>query len=153
MMGQASNHRRLPPRRGRFGRGLVVAVLMLATAVQAQDIVVIANKAVSGSMSRDQVANIFLGKSVSLPSGGRAQPVDLPNSNPLREQFYSRVTGKSTAEVKAYWARLVFTGMALPPKEASSSAEVRRMVASTPGAVGYVESSAADETVTVIHRD
>jgi len=127
--------------------------MLFSAMAQAQDMVVIANKSVSGSLSREQVANNFLGKSVSLPSGGRAQPVDLPASNPLREQFYSRVTGKSTAEVKAYWARLVFTGRALPPKEARSSAEVRRIVASTFGAVGYVEPSAAGETVTVIYRD
>lgn len=131
--------------------GLLLTVGIIPA--RAEEMVVIANKSVSGSLSREQVASIFLGKAVSLPSGGRANPVDLPASNPLRERFYSRVTGKSSAEVKSYWARLIFTGMALPPKEANNSEEVKRLVAKTPGAVGYVESGAVDESVTVVHKE
>ena len=51
------------------------------------------------------------------PSGGTAVPTDLPDSAPAHELFYTKVTGKNTAQVKAAWSRLVFSGKATPPKE------------------------------------
>ena len=59
------------------------------------------------------------------------------------------MTGKSSAQVKAAWSRLVFSGKATPPKELASSAEVKKFVAANPDAIGYVEKSAVDATVKV----
>ena len=58
--------------------------------------------------------------------------------------------GKTSAQVKAAWSRLTFSGKATPPKELGSSAEVKKMVAANPNAVGYIEKSAVDGTVKVL---
>ena len=116
----------------------------------AQVAVVVNTKSPLASMTADQVSAIFLGKSATLPSGGTALPTDLPDSAGTRELFYTKVTAKSTAQVKAAWSRLVFSGKATPPKELASSADVKKFVAANPDAIGYIEKSAVDSSVKVI---
>jgi len=116
----------------------------------AQVAVVVNPKSPLASMTADQVSGIFLGKSNTLPTGATAAPTDLPDTAPARELFYTKVTGKSTAQVKAAWSRLVFSGKATPPKELASSADVKKFVASNPDAIGYIEKSAVDSSVKVV---
>jgi ABC-type phosphate transport system substrate-binding protein len=116
----------------------------------AQVAVVVNPKSALATMTADQVSGIFLGKSNTLPSGGTALPTDLPDSSATRELFYTKVTGKSTAQVKAAWSRLVFSGKATPPKELGSSADVKKFVAANPDAIGYIEKSAVDSSVKVV---
>ena len=116
----------------------------------AQVAVVVNPKSPLATMTADQVSGIFLGKSNTLPSGGTAMPTDLPDSAATRELFYTKVTGKSTAQVKAAWSRLVFSGKATPPKELASSADVKKFVAANPDAIGYIEKSAVDSSVKVV---
>lgn len=121
-----------------------------AFAAQAQLAVVVGAKSGTAAMTADQVASIFLGKSNSLPSGSAAAAADLPESAAVREQFYTKVTGKSSAQVKAGWSRLVFSGKATPPKELPSAADVKSFVAGNPDAIGYIEKSAVDGSVKVV---
>ena len=116
----------------------------------AQVAVVVGAKSPVATMTADQVSSIFLGKSSTLPSGATALPTDLPDSAGTRELFYTKVTGKSSAQVKAAWSRLVFSGKATPPKELGSAADVKKFVASNPDAIGYIEKSAVDSSVKVV---
>jgi ABC-type phosphate transport system substrate-binding protein len=131
---------------------LAVAAALSAGSVGAfaQVAVVVNPKSPLATMTADQVSGIFLGKSNTLPSGGTAMPTDLPDSAPAHELFYTKVTGKSSAQVKAAWSRLVFSGKATPPKELATSADVKRFVASNPDAIGYIEKSAVDSSVKVV---
>jgi ABC-type phosphate transport system substrate-binding protein len=86
----------------------------------------------------------------SLRVGSNAVLVDQPETSPLREEFYLKVTNKSSNQAKAYWAQLYFTGGGVPPREVSGSADVKKVINSTPGAIGYIERSALDSSVTVI---
>lgn len=132
----------------RYALGALLCGSLLGGAAQAE-VVVIVNKSGPDSMSKEQVADVFLGKAGSLPGGASAVTHDLPESSPLREEFYTKATGKSAAQVKSYWAKMAFTGKGTPPKE-GSSAEVRKSVATTPGGIGYVEKSAVDGSVKVV---
>lgn len=125
-------------------------VLAAAASAQAQVAVVVNPKNPAASMTADQVSSIFLGKTNTLPSGAAAQAVDLPDSAAAREHFYSKATGKSSAQVKAAWSRLVFSGKGTPPKELGSAAEVKKFVAANPDAIGYIEKSAVDGSVKVV---
>lgn len=132
-------------------KSLVAAALVsLSTLASAELVVVVNPKSPLASMTADQVSAIFLGKTNTLPSGGTAAPVDLPESSAVREQFYSKAAGKTSAQVKATWARLTFSGKATPPKELGSAADVKKFVASNPDAIGYIEKSAVDGTVKAI---
>lgn len=127
-----------------------VALVGLTPLAQAQIVVIVNPKNSSSALSADQVANIYLGKSNALPGGGTAAAVDLAEGSATRDSFYSKVTGKQAAQVKAAWSRLVFSGKGTPPKEMASAADVKKFVASNPDAIGYIEKSAVDSSVKVV---
>ncbi|HWU77497.1 MAG TPA: phosphate ABC transporter substrate-binding protein [Rhodanobacter sp.] len=131
-----------------FRKCILIAALAVASApVFAGTTVIVSAKSKTSSLSKDQVAALYLGRSTSLPDGGSAKLYDLVDSNPAREHFYQAVTGKSASQVKAVWSRLVFSGRALPPHEQPNDAAVVKAVAADPNAVGYVDSSAVDASV------
>jgi ABC-type phosphate transport system substrate-binding protein len=132
---------------GRLGVGL--GAWLLSAAASAQVVVVVNPKSGAANLTAEQVASLFLGKASSLP-GGLSQPVDLPESNPARDQFYNKVAGKNSAQVKAIWARLAFSGKGTPPKELPASAEVKKHVAASAEAIGYIEKSALDASVKAV---
>lgn len=123
---------------------LIAALSFAAGGASAADLVVIANPAAATALTKDQVADIFLGKSQALA------PVDQPESSPTYAEFYRRATGRDIAQVKATWARLVFSGKAQAPKQLPDSAAVKKAIAADPKAVGYIEKSAVDSTVKVV---
>ncbi|WP_374438609.1 hypothetical protein [Inhella sp.] len=123
--------------------------LLGGAAAQAQVVVVVNPKAGLDSLSTEQVAAFFLGKSSSLP-GGLSQALDLPEANAARDQFYAKGAGKSASQVKATWARLAFSGKATPPKELANAAEVKKFVGAHADAVGYIEKAAVDGSVKVV---
>jgi ABC-type phosphate transport system substrate-binding protein len=127
-------------------RSLVLAATLGAALPALAEVVVVVNPAAAqASMTKDEVAQYFLGKSTALT------PIDQPESAPVRAEFYKKVADKDMSQVKALWSKLVFTGKATPPKEAASSADVKKAVAANPKAIGYIEKSAVDATVKVIY--
>lgn len=122
---------------------LLAVSLAVSCAAQAADLVVIANPAV-GALTKDQVADLFLGKSQAFT------PIDQSEGSPVYAEFYKKATGRDTAQVKSTWSRIVFSGKGQPPKQLPDSAAVKKAVASDPKAVGYVEKSAVDGSVKTV---
>lgn len=130
---------------------LIAGLALFSLTVGANDIVVIASASSPvGTLTKEQVSDLFLGKSTSLPSGGKAVLIDQPDSSPLRDGFYSKVTGKSASQVKSTWAKLSFTGKGTPPKEGSSNDDIRKQVAGNPSMLGYIDKSAVEGGVKVV---
>jgi len=123
-------------------RLLSLLALLGAALPATADVVVVAGAGSSAAnLSKEQIADIFLGKSTALT------PLDQPESSPLRDEFYTKVTGKSAAQAKSYWAKLAFTGKGTPPKEGANSAEIKKALAGSPNLIGYIEKSAVDGSV------
>ena len=101
-------------------------------------------------LSADQVAEIFLFQTNRFPNGNEVVPIDQDLGSPLRDEFYSKVTNRTPALVKAHWARLIFTGRGQPPAEVDGNAAMRRMIAENPGMIGYVERTALDPSVRAV---
>lgn len=120
-----------------------LAAVAMMPAVHAEVVVVAGSGASVGSLSKEQVSDIFLGKSSQM------SPIDQPESSPLRDEFYTKVTGKSAA-AKAYWSKLAFTGKGIPPKEGANSGDIKKKLSSEAGAIGYIEKSAVDGSVKVL---
>lgn len=131
---------------------MLTAVIVTACAgsASAQIAVVVSAKSDVAAMTSDQVAALFLGKSDKFPAGGKASLLDQAQGSPVRVSFYEKVAGKNESQVKAVWSRLAFSGTGTPPKEVANSAEVKKLVAANPNAVGYIEKSAVDASVKVI---
>jgi len=124
-----------------------MAVGFAALSAQAEFVVIVNPKNPAASMSADQVSQLFLGRASSFPGGGAATPVDQKEGSALRDEFYAKVADKNPGQVKAFWAKQMFSGKGQPPKEVASSADVKKAVAADPGAIGYIEKGALDGTV------
>ncbi len=116
----------------------------------AEVVMVVSAKNPTASLNAEQAGDIFLSSGASFPGGGKAMPVDLAEGSPQRDEFYSKTVGKSPAQVKAYWAKIVFTGTGRPPKALSDNAAVKKLVADNPSAIGYIDKSAVDASVKVV---
>ncbi len=124
----------------------IAAALVVAAVPALAEVAVVVNpKAAESAMTKEQVAQFFLGKSTAMT------PIDQPEDAPVRAEFYKKVTDKDASQAKALWSKLVFTGKATMPKEVANSAAVNAAVAANPKAIGYIEKSAVDGSVKVIY--
>jgi len=124
---------------------IAVAALLCGPAqAQAQTQVAVVMAPGSSPLSKEQVANLYLGRLAEL------HLLDLPEGNPTRESFYKRATARDAAQVKAAWSRIVFSGWGMPPREVPDAAAVKRAVAADPKSVGYIEKLAVDGSVKVV---
>ncbi len=121
---------------------LLIAASMGAHAL-AGDLVAIMSP-LAAPLTKDQVADIFLGRETGL------KPVDLPESSVAREIFYKKATGRDAAQVRAVWARLIFTGRGKLPRELPDAAAVKKAVAADPNLVGYIDKADLDASVKVV---
>jgi ABC-type phosphate transport system substrate-binding protein len=130
-----------------------IAVLVLLAASQrllADEVAVVSARSTVTTLSKTQVADIFLGKTTRFPDGSQAVPIDQSEGTPARDEFYSKVAGKSAAQMKAYWSRIIFTGRGQPPRAVSSSSEAKKLVAANPNSIGYLEPKLVDDTLRVV---
>jgi len=120
----------------------------LTSAVAAADVIaVVSAKSTVGSLTPNQLADIFLGRVSRFPNGLLAVPIDLYDGSPEREQFYAKIAGKTPAQVKAYWSKIIFTGRGQPPKAVASDLDVKKFLAANIGAIGYIDAALLDDTV------
>ncbi len=124
---------------------LAAAAALFSTSALAEVVVVVNPKAAESAMTKEQVAQFFLGKSSAMT------PVDQADASPVRAEFYKKVAGKDAAQAKALWSKLVFTGKATMPKEVADSAAVKAAVAANPKAIGYIDKGAVDGSVKVVY--
>ncbi|MGA2190221.1 MAG: phosphate ABC transporter substrate-binding protein [Steroidobacteraceae bacterium] len=126
-------------------------VLSLAVGVAMADVVPIvsATSAVT-TLSKIQVADIFLGKVSRFPDGTQAIPIDQTEGSPARDEFYAGYAGKSPAQIKSHWAKIIFTGRGQPPKTMPTASGIKKLIAANPQAISYIERSAVDSSVRVL---
>jgi len=122
-----------------------------ALGAAAEDVVaVVSAKSTVTALNSAQVADIFLGKTTRFPDGSAAVPIDQVEDSPVRDRFYAEYTGKSPAQVKAHWSKLIFTGRGQPPRQVANSAEAKRAIAEDPHAIGYIDNRLVDASVRVL---
>ena len=124
---------------------LILAVLAVAfagstrLAAQEASYVVIVNESnFVTSITTDELARLFMKKTIRWTTGQTVTPVDLAEGSPVRASFSQDVHHKSTAEVKSYWQTVIFAGRGISPMEAPSETAVVQFVRANPGAIAYV---------------
>lgn len=128
-------------------RFLILALVWsLAASVRAADIyvVVAADNTHWQGVSQKDVVALYMGRSRTLPTGDAVTVFDLPNDSPVREVFYSALTGMTPAQVNSYWSRLIFTGRTLPPPSVANEQAMVDKLRRTPNAVGYLSRTPSD---------
>jgi len=129
---------------------VLLALLLATQGAAAEELVLIVHRD-SGisTLTREQASHLFLGRVKMLPSGGRANVVEV---EPLRASFYRRLLGREIAEINAYWARLQFSGRTQPPLRVSDSAAAVARVAEDPQAIAFVDAVPEDPRARVVLR-
>lgn len=92
------------------------------------------------SLSRSEAERLYLGRTTTLADNSAVTLVDLPPGT-ARDKFYLDLTGKNPVQTRANWSRQVFTGRALPPRQATSMDELRTWLISDPHSIGYMPTS------------
>lgn len=131
---------------------ILATLIVLLPAKVLADIVVIVNPN-SGitEMTRHQIIDIYMGRNPALKNGQRLQPFDQPLNSSVRAEFYSSITGKPVSVINAYWARLLFTGRASPPRLVEDNKAMLDTVRENPGVIGYLELKYLNEHVTAVY--
>lgn len=107
-------------------------------------VAIIVNPALNEDVTMVDIARLYTGRSSVL------QPVNLPESDPKRATFDDQAVGRSSAQLKAYWSRLVFTGKGTPPPELNNDAEVIAFVAENIYGIGYIDAAKVTDQVRVL---
>ncbi|PID75006.1 MAG: hypothetical protein CSB28_00220 [Desulfobacterales bacterium] len=104
------------------------------------DIAVIVNPAnKAADLSREQVVDLFMGRSAAFPDGSFVLPFDLPVENKIRHQFYNALVGKTIPQINAYWARLIFSGRATPPRVVKNTDELLNAMQNNKNGIAYID--------------
>jgi ABC-type phosphate transport system substrate-binding protein len=128
------------------GVALLLAAALPATAAP----VLIGHKNVAAEkLDGATVKAVFLGKKVAWDGAGRVVLAVL-KTGPVAEEIYKVHAGMNASAFNNHWRRLAMTGGGTAPKSFDTEEELRKFVAETPGAIGFVEAATADASVATL---
>ena len=125
-------------------------LLTICSAAMADGFVVIAHPSwPEDTISGSELRAIYLGMR---PIGPEGDPVTAytRTRTSLHEQFVREIIGMTPRQFIVYWKRAVFTGTGIPPVNLKGDEAVVSNISRTPGAIGYVVSGSANDTVKIL---
>ena len=132
----------------------IAAVVMVLSGLIAPsvfaEVAVVVHPSNNNSLDKKAVRKIFLGKNKAFPNGLAVKTFDLPEGDQVRGEFRDKVLVKSESRLNAYWARMLFSSKAYPPKVLSSATEVKAEIARNPNAIAYIAVADVDDSVKVL---
>lgn len=128
---------------------LFLALILLAPPALA-DFAVIIHRDNTASISRYDIAKIFLGKTKKYSDGSRALAINLPDDAESKIAFDNWFIGKSPSQMKSHWSIVIFTGKGTPLKTVENDSDVIEIVSQNPEAIGYVRAIHTDERVRIL---
>jgi hypothetical protein len=137
----------------RVPKDFVPFILMMTLAgmpAMADVVAVVSSRSAVTTLSKNEISDIFLGKTARFPDGSAAVPVDQTEGEAVRDEFYATFAGKSVAQVKAYWSKIIFTGRGQPPRAVANSLAMKKLLMGNPAAIGYIETKLLDDTVKAV---
>ncbi len=136
--------------------GVKIFLLLFISAMffqqaMAAGIAVIGNFSSDPNITTAELKKIYLENGVRVSGGIFIQPIDYHEDNELRDEFYRKLLEKNRAQLKAYWARRVFTGKGTPPKSFSNLKEAREFLQNSKSPyVLYLKESEVEKNETVL---
>ncbi|MFI4940355.1 MAG: phosphate ABC transporter substrate-binding protein [Burkholderiales bacterium] len=132
---------------------MIAGAIVVVSGVASADIVVVASaKSTASNLSNEQVVELFSGRGSAFQDGHKTHLHDVAETNPIRDEFYTKALGKNASQIKAMWSRLTFSGKALPPVEDIDAAALKKALATDPDAVGYLDSASVDSSLKVLAK-
>ena len=108
--------------------------------VIADGLVIVTAKDNLADITIDDVARIFLGKINKYPNGEDVIPLDINPDDPNYDNFVRVVLKRTPSQLRAYWAKRIFTGKGTPPKVISTTEELLDLVSKDKRYLSYIDS-------------
>ena len=132
---------------------LCIVLFVTVAPASSAEVAVIANPSVPVSqVDKTMLFDLYSGDVKEWDNGDPIILVDLKPKSDVKSAFYDFL-GKSASRMKSIWMKNLLTGEGKPPESMESQAAILELVASTPGAIGYVDQRLVTEqviTLTVI---
>lgn len=135
----------------RFTHFLVGACIFCVTdaapAAESPVVVVNTKNSADALVSNKALPAIFGMRLRTWDDGSPIKVFVLPDNHPLHITFSKYILRVFPYQLRSAWDRLVFSGTGDEPFKVNSEQEMRAIVGSTPGAIGYLSDSMIDKTV------
>lgn len=133
-----------------ISRSLAVLALLAFTLSAHAATAVIGNKNLAGEkIDAATLKAVFLGKKVAWDGAGRVTLAVLKGE--LADEFLKATVDMNASTFTNHWRRLAMTGGGTAPKFFEKADELRKFVADTPGAIGFVDPASVDGSVIPIN--
>jgi ABC-type phosphate transport system substrate-binding protein len=128
----------------------IVALLLpiTASAATAGQIVIANESVVADSLAMENLERVFLGRGMKV-DGQRVGVVVLAGGE-THQGFLASYLKKNPRQFLSHWRKLCFTGQGTMPSTARTESELVERVASTPGAIGYIDAGTPHDGVKVL---
>lgn len=124
---------------------------MLSAWTVSADPMLIANPRVSAEeVSLNTTRLIFSMQRGQWPDGEPVRVFVLPDDSQVHREFSKHLLSLYPRQLRRVWDRQLYSGTGQAPETVANEAEMRRRVAGTPGAIGYLPSEMIDDTVHVL---
>ncbi len=78
--------------------------------------------------------------------------VNLPEGDKTRERFEQKIIGRTPAQMKAHWSRLVFTGRAWELSILRSDEDIIGFIQANDNAIGYISDASKANGLFIVER-
>lgn len=129
---------------------VIFLLMMVSASFGAQYSVIVSKKTAITTLSAQQIRDIFLQKRHFLGSQ-QVIPLNLLGQEASRIAFEAAVLEMDREHLNMYWVKQHYQGVT-PPITQPSHESIKAFVQNVEGAIGYVPSSMADNSVRVIYE-
>jgi ABC-type phosphate transport system substrate-binding protein len=128
-----------------------LTILLFITSIGAYaQVAVIANKSVSeNSIDESKLTELYTLKTKTWDNGSAVILLTLKGDNNTSDKFFDKI-GKSSMKMKKIWMKKQLTGEGQAPEGFGSEDEMLNKVASTPGAIGFVDATKVNDNLLVL---
>ena len=128
---------------------IVAALGLLCAALPASaDHVLVANTSVDvESLSLNTTRLLFSMQLPQWPDGSAVRVFVLPDNHPGHRAFSKDLLSLYPRQLRRVWDRQLYSGTGQAPQTVADEEAMRRAVANTPGAIGYLSREKIDDTV------
>ena len=131
---------------------LLLAVILIGFGSANGQVAVIVNKSVAvETADTKMLSSIYKLTKQHWDDGEKVVIFDHKKKSDTKKKFYAHL-GVKPNKLKKEWLRAQLTGAGTAPKALKSDDDVLKKVASTAGAIGYIDASKADDSVKVIAK-
>lgn len=132
---------------------LTLQLLLFSSVTYADDLVLITQRNSNISISSDHLKRLYFGKIASLPNGRKVTAVVYAKDEEQFQRFTKMFLGRTSQQLRAFWAKQLFTGKGNLPIRVNSLEEMLERVSSSDEYIGYIPIELLHESVEVLNAD